>query len=356
MKRIGYLYEKIYDWSNLLLAFKKARKSKQSMGIDLFTYNWEKELLEIQRKLADSSFCFKPYKQFTIYEPKERVISCAPFSDRVVHHAICNIINPILDKSLIVDSYACRHNKGMHKALKRAFWFYKNSHYHYRFDIKKFYYTIDHEILLDLLKSKFKDRKLLKLLDKLIGSYSSPKDYYFPFDDDDLIDMIRNRGLPIGNLSSQIFANYYLSQLDHFVREQLHFPYYIRYMDDIVVFDDDFAKLKKARTAIVEKLKSLRLHINDTKDIIQSNTKGLDFLGFRLYQNQIRIRNSNLKRFKRKLHAKSKKPIYDLKEILRSFNGHLGYLQGGHTRKITNIVLNDIEFREQKRKWKLMIA
>jgi len=188
MKRTGDLYNKLYDWKNIFKAYHKAKSGKHSKAIDKFEVNSETELLDIQRKLESEDYQFGKYSQFHIYEPKERLISCALFKDRVVHHAICNIINPILDKSMIVDNYACRKGKGLHKALKRAFWFYQNTSFHYRFDIKKFYYTIDHEILKAKLQSKFKDPHLLRLLSQLIDSYSADMDYYYPFPDDDLSD------------------------------------------------------------------------------------------------------------------------------------------------------------------------
>ncbi|MDP2173642.1 MAG: RNA-directed DNA polymerase [Candidatus Cloacimonadaceae bacterium] len=355
MKRFGYLYEKIYAWENLLLAYKKARKGKHGEATDDFYYDWERKLYEIQQALESETFRFGSYRQFKIYEPKERLITAAPFCDRVVHHAICNVILPILDKPLIVDSYACRINKGLHKAVKRAFYFYKNTQFHYSLDISKYYYSIDHEILKTLLKKKFKDVKLLNLLFLLIATYSGGAEYYQAFEGDDLFDMIRDRGLPIGNLTSQLWANYYLSGIDHFIREKLHFTNYVRYMDDMLVFGNDRSELKQGRDKIISELSRLRLHINPKKDCIQSNKHGVDFLGFRLFGKRIKIRTQNLVRFRRKLALKSKNPQTDLKKLLRSFNGHLGYLLGGHTKRICNEVLSKIEFRTGNKHWKLVV-
>lgn len=353
MKRLGYLYEQIYDWNNLLTAFHDAKKGKSSADLSAFEYSWESNLLDIQARLRDQTYRFGAYRQFDIYEPKQRTISCAPFRDRVLHHAICNIIMPILEKSMIVDSYACRKNKGLHKALRRAFWFYQNSQFHYRLDIKKYFYTIDHQVLLSKLARKFKDPKLLSLLEQLLDTYDSGVQYYFPAAESDVCDMIRPRGLPIGNLTSQLFANFYLSELDHYVRERLHHPYYIRYMDDVIVFGDSREGLKEVVNIINTKLYDIRLCPNEKKNYIKKNTQGIDFLGFRLHENRIKLRSRNLVRFRRKL--KSRKVVTDFSQLLRSINGHIGYLTAGHTKKLINSVFEDIEFTDAQRKWKMVL-
>jgi len=355
MKRVGYLFERICDWDNLLLAYRKAKRGKHGNSIEEYGYDWETQLYRTQQELLEGSFRFGDYHQFLIFEPKERQITAAPFKDRVVHHAICNVLGPVLDKPLINTSYACRKRKGLHKAIKKAFYLYRNSKYHYRLDISKFYYTIDHDILISLLERKIKDKKLVGLIRLLLATHNSGREYYFPFEGDDLFDMIRPRGLPIGNLTSQLFANFYLSGLDHYIREDLHLPTYIRYMDDMLVFGNDKDELKRARIMIMEKLDSLRLKLNPGKDAIQSNSQGVDILGFRLLGNTIRIRNQNLCRFKRKLKRKSREGNTDLAVLLHSFNGHLGYLLGGHTKAVINRVLADIEFSDQEKHWKLIV-
>lgn len=353
MKRLGYLYEQIYDWNNLLIAFRDAKKGKSSADLIAFEYDWETNLLHIQTQLREQSYRFGPYRHFEIFEPKQRTISCAPFRDRVLHHALCNVIMPILEKSMIVDSYACRRNKGLHKALRRAFWFYQNSQYHYRLDIKKYFYTIDHHSLLAKLNRKFKDPKLLSLMDQLLETYDSGVQYYYPATESDICDMIRPRGLPIGNLTSQLFANFYLNDFDHYVREQLHFPYYIRYMDDVIVFGESPDSLKTVATQICSRLAEIRLCPNEKKNYIKKNSQGIDFLGFRLHENRIKLRSRNLVRFRRKL--KSRKVVTDFNQLLRSINGHIGYLTAGHTKKLINSVFGDIEFSNEKRKWKMVI-
>lgn len=353
MKRLGYLYEQVYDWENLLRAFRDAKKGKSSADLSAFEYNWESNILDIQTRLREQTYRFGAYRHFEIFEPKQRTISCAPFRDRVLHHAICNVIMPVLEKSMIVDSYACRKNKGLHKALRRAFWFYQNSTYHYRLDIKKYFYTIDHRVLLAKLERKFKDRKLLSLLEQLLNTYDSGVQFYYPTNESDVCDMVRPKGLPIGNLTSQLFANFYLNDFDHYVREQLRYSYYIRYMDDVIVFSETRDSLKNAVNLILLELAMIRLIPNEKKNYIKKNTQGIDFLGFRIHDNRIKLRSQNLVRFRRKL--KSRKIVTDFNQHLRSINGHIGYLSAGHTKKLINSVFEDIEFSNEKRKWKMVL-
>jgi retron-type reverse transcriptase len=344
-KRVGYLYEEIYQWHNLLLAFSKARKAKRhKKEVAEFEYNLENELIAIEDKLENQSYQFGAYRHFKIFEPKERLISCAPFRDRVVHHAICNIVAPHLDKTMLPDTFACRKNKGLHHAVRRAFYMYKNSAYVYKFDICKYFYTIDHAILLSKIKRKIKDPKLLHLLSQLLETYSTTDEYYFPLKHDTDFDKNRKRGLPIGNLTSQIFANFYLSEFDHFIKENLKMRYYIRYMDDILIFSDDKQQLTQVKEIAETELAKIRLKIHPDKNQIHKTANGVNFLGFRFKGNQIKVGNQNLHRFQRKMKEKLEEKD-ELDEILRSFNGHIGYLQTGNTHQIMEKILAAIPFQ-----------
>jgi hypothetical protein len=207
--------------------------------------------------------------------------------------------------------------------------------------------------LLAKLERKFKDSKLLSLLEQLLNTYDSGTQYYFPIGESDICDMVRPRGLPIGNLTSQLFANFFLNDFDHYVRETLHHPYYIRYMDDVIVFAESMDSLKNAVNQILLELARIRLIPNEKKNYIKKNTQGIDFLGFRLHENRIKLRSQNLVRFRRKL--KSRKIVTDFNQLLRSINGHIGYLCAGHTKKLINSVFEDIEFSNEKRKWKMVL-
>lgn len=354
-KRYGYLYEKIYEWDNLINAFHKAKKGKSNDNDVLeFEYDLENKIIEIQKQFKEEKYQFSGYKTFKIYEPKERTISCASFQDRLIHHAICNIINPITDRSIISDSYACRKGKGLHKAIRRGFYFYRNNNYCYKFDIKKYFYTVDQEILFNKLSGKFKDKKLLNLISELLSTYRTDGEYYFPFKKDDLFDYGRKRGLPIGNLTSQIFANLYLSELDHYVKEQLHQRYYIRYMDDVLIFSNSKEELKKVKSEVKRKLAEMRLQLHPNKNIISKTKQGINFLGFRYKNNRIKLQNKNLVRFKRNLKKRAKYNLPVSEQIL-SLNGNLGFLFGGYTKKIIEKVLCEVEFVDGESKFKFCL-
>ena len=355
-KRYGHIYEKIYEWDNLLSAFHKASKSKKNRReIVEFEYNLEKYLLDIQREFEEQSFKFGGYKEFKIFEPKERTISCASFKDRVVHHAICNILNPLLDGSIISDSYACRKGKGLHRAIKRAFYFYRNSSYCYKFDIRKYFYTIDQQILLEKLERKIKDPKLIILIKDLLSTYKTGADYFFPFNEDDVFDYARRRGLPIGNLTSQIFANFYLSELDHYVKEELHQSFYIRYMDDVLIFSDNKEKLNVIKDKVENKLKEYRLHLHTHKNTIIKTKRGVNFLGFRFHLHQIRLQNKNLVRFKRNIRKRADMDL-PVSEQLCSINGNLGFLFAGNTRKIIEKVFIETLFIDNGKKYNFSLS
>lgn len=354
-KRFGYLYEEIYSWKNLVIAYHKARRSKRHKDeVAEFEFNLEKELHHIQDSLKNRLFEFSGYHFFTIHEPKERLISCAPFRDRVVHHAICNVLEPILDRSLIPDSYACRKGKGLHRAVKRGFYFFKNSKYVYKFDIQKYFYTIDHDILINKLERKIKDPNLLNLIKDLLDTYISSSEYYHYFEQDTLFEYGRKRGLPIGNLTSQIFANYYLSEFDHYMKEEMGCRNYIRYMDDILVFSDEKEFLQKIKEKSQYKLAKFRLKFNLNKNQIFKTKGGTNFLGFRYKDEQIKVQNRNLNRFKKNLRYFSSRET-NISDMLLSINGHLGYFNSGNCKRILNRISNEFQFFDGKKHYKLAL-
>jgi retron-type reverse transcriptase len=223
MKRYGNLYLQITDFGNLVLAARQAQKGKRFReNVLQFNYNLESELAKIKYELESKTYQPGRYKTFEICEPKRRLISAAPYRDRVVHHALCNIIVPIFEKTFISDSYANRLGFGTHRALYRFTNFARSNSYILQCDIKKYFPSINHEILKFLLRRKLKCQDTLWLLDTIIDS-SNPQESvidYFP--GDDLLSPLQpNKGLPIGNLTSQFFANVYLNSLDHFVKEEL---------------------------------------------------------------------------------------------------------------------------------------
>ena len=227
MKRHNNLYPKLISFNNLLIASKKALKGTTSKKDSLiYFYHLETNILKLQLELVNLTYIPGKYKYFRIYEPKEREIAVAPFIDRVVHHAIINIIEPIYEKIFINNSYATRKEKGTHKAIYKAQSYIKKNKWYFKTDIRKYFNNINHNILLNIIKRKIKDKKLLLLIERIIRN--GGKD---------------GIGLPIGNLTSQFFANVYLDKFDHYIKEELQIKYYIRYMDDLVIFDNNKEKL-----------------------------------------------------------------------------------------------------------------
>jgi retron-type reverse transcriptase len=222
MKTYKHLYPLITHFDNLHLAFKKAARGKRSRAdVAGFEFDLERELLELQSELETQSYKPGQYFNFRIHDPKPRLISAAPFRDRVVHHALCNIIEPIFERRFVYDSYACRVGKGTHAALDRAQHFARRYPYVLKCDLEHFFPSMDHQILKAQLARLIADPPTLALAGKILDSGAGihADDYeprYFP--DDNLLAANRPRGLPIGNLTSQFWANVYLDPLDHFVK------------------------------------------------------------------------------------------------------------------------------------------
>lgn len=289
-----HLYPQVYDWENLLLAWRKARKGKRGQApAATFELDAAHHLLELQAELAEQRYQPGGYVSFTIHEPKRRLISAAPFRDRVVHHALCNVIEPFFERRFITDSYANRKGKGTHAALDRAQAFARQHRYVLQCDVKQFFPAIDHELLLAALQRVVVDPALLWLCQQImqsgVGVLAEAYDMVY-FRGDDLFAVNRPRGLPIGNLTSQFWANVYLNGLDHFVKRELKCPAYLRYVDDFLLFGNDKATLHDWRTAVIDYLATLRLTLHENRCQTAPVTNGIPFLGFRLYPHQRRLK------------------------------------------------------------------
>jgi len=283
VKRQGHLFEQICSFQNLLKAARKAQRGKRfKQSTSYFNLELEKELLNLQYQLIHQAYHMGSYKHFTIFDPKKRAISASPYPDRVVQHAICNIIEPLFEKFMIHDSYACRKNKGTHKAVDRFTEFSRINNYVLKCDIKSYFASIDHRVLYALLQQQIKDPKLLSLLGLIIDSTSSP-------------------GIPIGNLTSQILANLYLNGLDHHIKETLKCHYYLRYMDDLILFDNNKDHLNHWKEAIRQYLHTIKLELHPKKCQTYSTQKGVPFLGYKAYPTHRLILKENIKRFMKKL-------------------------------------------------------
>jgi retron-type reverse transcriptase len=252
MKRYGNLWSEIITFENLYYSAKQAQKGKRYQNNVLdFNYNRASEIFKLQEELRGKIYQPGEYRTFHLRDPKSRLISAAPYRDRVVHHALCNIIVPIFEKTFIRDSYANREGYGTHKALRRFTEFLRSHNYVLQCDIKKYFPTIDHYILKQLIRRKIKCKDTLWLIDKIIDNSNEQEPIIQYFPDDTLLTPIERRhGLPIGNLTSQNFANIYLNPLDHFIKEKLRCKAYVRYVDDFALFSDDPDYLADCRQQI----------------------------------------------------------------------------------------------------------
>lgn len=305
MKRLGGIWDAVVGFDNLYLAYRKARRGKgASPEIGRFALNLERELLVLQRELLTDDYRPGPYRLFTIYERKPRQIAAAPFRDRVVHHAVMNVIEPPLDRTFIYDSYACRKDKGVHKAVDRYQAWARRHAYALKMDVQRYFPSIDRDLLKEKLRRRIKDRRVLRLLDTIIDTSPATDGppVYFP-GDDLFTPLARRTGIPIGNLTSQFFANLYLDDLDHYLKETLRVGAYLRYVDDLVVLDDDKARLRGVRKAVREKLAEARLRLHPNKAHIAPTAQGLDLLGYFVFPHRRRLRNDNGHRFARRLRC-----------------------------------------------------
>jgi retron-type reverse transcriptase len=299
MKRYGNLWPQLIDFSNLLQAAQKAQRGKRFReNVLSFNYHLEPELLRLQAELQTQTYIPGQYTTFEIKSPKPRMISAAPYRDRVIHHALCAIIGPIFETTFIHDSYANRVGFGSHRALRQFTQFARSSRYILQADIRKYFPCIDHAILKTLIRRKLKCSQTLWLIDQIIDHSNPQEAINHHFSGDDLLTPLdRRRGLPIGNLTSQFFANIYLNGLDHFCKHQLKAPKYLRYVDDFALFSDDPSFLADARPQIETYLAThLRLKIHPIKSQQFETRHGANFVGFRVLPDRIRVSSESLKR------------------------------------------------------------
>ena len=328
-KRAGNLYTKIVDFKNILQACKKAKKGKKfKKATAIFELNLEKNIIKIQEILINKSYRPSKYNDFYVTDSKKRLISAAPYFDRVIHHALMNIIEPILCKSFIFDSYACVKGKGTHAAVKRYKKFMKNNTYVLKCDIKKYFHNINHEILFNQIQNKIKCKETLWLIKTIIDSRFDQSFIQYFKNDNLFTDINQKKGIPIGNLTSQIFANVYLNDLDHYVKEQLKYKFYIRYCDDFVLFGNFKKDLFTAKIKIQKYLDKYRLQLHENKSRVYNINDGVDFLGFRIFKNYSKVRKNIVHRFRKKLkklqtkYKKDKIEIREISQVVKSFIGH----------------------------------
>ena len=303
MKRSNHLFPEICSFENLLKVSRRARLGKRHQSnVARFEFKLENELVSLQQELVMKTYQPGPYREFTIKEPKQRMISAAPYRDRVVHHALCQVIEPIFEKMFIFDSFANRKNKGTHKAILRFQEFSREYKYVLKCDIKRYFPSIDLNILKTLIRRKIKCRDTLWLIDLILDNSNPQESVLEYFAGDDLLTPIMSRkGLPMGNLTSQFFANIYLNGLDHYVKQQLRREGYVRYVDDFVIFGNDKERLWADFGSIGNYLESLRLKMHPHKSMVYPVEKGVIFLGHKVFPYFRFLRKENVVRFRRRL-------------------------------------------------------
>ncbi len=347
MKRYNHIFEQITDMDTLVYAYKKALKGKRNRRDAIeFMMNPRKNLLEIQKELINDTYVMSPYHKFYISDPKRRLIMSLPFKDRVVQWSVFATINPIFEKRFIPTSYACRVGGGTHAAIDKLQEYIKicgEDSYILKMDISKYFYRVVHEILYQIICDTIKDKRAQKLLGDIIFCQEP---LGIALDDIFLTgERETGLGLPIGNLTSQMFANIYLNELDQYAKHELRTKYYVRYMDDICIVHNDKNYLREIRDKLKEFAKNnLKLEFN-RKTAIRKTRVGVDFCGYVAFHDHMKLRKSSALRIKRKMKSHVKKLLYKEETLLRftqTLNSFIGSLSHCDTYTLTKTILSVI--------------
>jgi RNA-directed DNA polymerase len=347
MKTYGNLFVKLCSMENLELAFKKARKRKT---LKLYVIEFEARLSEnlilLHEELVTKKYNLKPLNTFILRDPKTRKISVSDFRDRVVHHAICNVLEPIFESRFIYDSYANRKGKGVLAALKRFDQFkrkvsvngqcLRGAHdanvvkgFVLKADIKHYFENVDHEKLISVISRSIRDKDVLELIWKVLRNHTCK---------------VRGKGMPLGNLTSQFFANVYLNELDQFVKHKLKAKHYIRYVDDFIILHKSAKQLVEWKKAIDEFLnQELLLELHPQKSRIQPFGGGVDFLGFRCFYHFRLLRKKNIRKALRRLEdfgIALKEGKIEPSMILESIRGWNAYATHANTYKLRRYIMS----------------
>ncbi len=323
MKRAKNLYAAVCESENLYFAAWKAAKGKRySREVLDFMADIDNQIRKIEIEFAENRLNLGDYKLFLIYEPKERQICAPSFHDQVIQHALMNVCHDSFEHYQISDSYASRKDKGLHTAVARAQFFTQKNQYYLKLDVKKFFDSIPHEVLKKQLYNRFKEKEILSAFYQIIDSYEKSSE----------------RGVPIGNLTSQYFANHFLAALDRFIKQNLRCKSYVRYMDDMILWENDKEKLKHYFSAINYFIEN---HLQCTLKPEQLNRceKGVPFLGFRIFAKKIRLLHKSKIRFIRKIRQAHQ-------EFLRNYLSQKEYKQRLSSLHAFIIVADDFAFRQ----------
>ncbi len=294
MKRHGHLFDAVVSWDNLYSAANNAARGKTTKpAVARFLFHLETELLTLQAELQAGAWSPRSYHSFRIRDPKPRRISAADFRDRVVHHALMNVLDPLFERRQFAHSYACRRGRGTHAAVSHAQRLARRNPYFLKGDVDRYFETIDRELLKTLLRRMLKDRRLLAVLELIIDSPVAGTE--------------PGRGLPIGNLTSQYFANHFLGELDNFIQRRLRAYGYVRFMDDVLVFGLSKPELHRLKAEIRRYLgQVLRLRLKEKASWIAPVEEGIPFLGFRVFPGTIRLQSRRWRRTRRKIRSRER--------------------------------------------------
>jgi RNA-directed DNA polymerase len=332
----GELFGELCDPAHLIRCARAAARGKRRKpDVARFMLDLEPECLRLAKELAASRWEPGEYRTFAIREPKPRLISAAPFRDRVVHHAIVSLLEPHFERRFVAHSYACRVGKGSHAALHRASRLMVRRRFVLKGDVAKFFPSIDHEILKVEVRRVIGDERLLEVLERIIDGSNPQERVEEWFRGDDLFTPSeRRKGLPIGNLTSQFLANALLDRIDHEVMDALGFGEYVRYCDDLLVFADDADRLWRLRTRIDQCLADLRLRLHPRKGGVHSTSTAVPFLGFRLRRGERRLLRPSVLRATRRLRRLGQAvregalPAAALQQSLAAWRGHARHATG----------------------------
>ncbi|MEZ5403785.1 MAG: reverse transcriptase domain-containing protein [Bryobacteraceae bacterium] len=333
---MGNLWPQVVAWDNVLnAALAAARGKRRRADVTQFLADLEPNVCELQRELEAGSYRPGPYRTFRILDPKPRQISAAAFRDRVVHHALTRVLEPIFEARFTHASFASRKGFGQHAALRKARSACAQYPYVLKCDVRKYFPSIDHSILAGLLARSVKCVRTLDLAGRIIDGSNEQEPAEAYFEGDTLFTPFeRRRGLPIGNQTSQFFANVYLNPLDHFVLRELRPALYLRYVDDFVLFGENKRALTRMRAAIADFLAGLRLRLHDGKSRVYRCRDGIPFLGWRLYPDRARLPHPHVTRVRRRLRGMSRdyhSGLIEFAKVQERVSAWLGHAKFGST-------------------------
>ena len=346
MKTYNDLYDDIISIPNLLVAFNEAKKGKKSKKFRDFEKNLIQNLNKLHDELRQKTYKPSGYSVFYVQDYKRRKVLAPAFRDHVVHHAIFNYLEQIYDPTFIHTSCACRKGKGTHFGLRTLKSFvnkYSENDYFIKCDVSKYFYSIDQYKLKEIIKRKIKDENVIWLLEQIIDSLTEEK-ISAQIDNNSFI--IQKKGIPIGNLLSQLFANIYLNELDYFIKHELKIKHYVRYVDDFVILHKSKTELKKISSEIKKFLREeLFLKLEDRKIQMNKISFGIDFIGYVVFKKYVRVRTRNYRRFREKMAQKPK----EIWKLFLSFRSYLAHLSHTNSEKIKKRIVAEFIKRAVQR-------